>query len=832
MASPRTSSTEGLPARGDGRPGGPARHERDPWEVLLAWLAIAMAASRRAWTAALQLSTAVTSAIAGALPGAGRRALRGVSWWTGLWADAVPVVGRGLLRGTARLQRGGAAGFRTLTARWVPGSAQFLVLAAAIVTWAVVVTSAVVPAAGRYLTAVQWAFDLPEEANLSQLGERSVVYAADGSTLAILHDEIDRRVVAFEDVPDHVWQAIITAEDRNFFEHEGYDIEAIGRAALANVRARGIEQGGSTITQQLAKMNFVGDEQTFERKASELTYAMALEQQLTKPELLGRYLNEVYFGGGAYGIAAAAEEFFGGQPQDLTVDQAALLAAVVRAPGLLDPRRNPEGAALRRDAVLDGMVVEGYLSAEQGARAKAVPVQVLERREREVVEPYVVEAVKRELFSNPALGETRSERIERVFSGGLRVQTTVDPELQQMADEVIEQRLSGSGPTAAIASVDPATGEVKAIASGADFAEDQFDLATQGRRQPGSAFKTLTLATALEQGIPIDAIFDGSSPVSIDFDPEHQEPWEPENYGGASYGPMTLREAHVRSVNTVFAQLVVTVKPERVVDMAERLGIDVDAALGPESARGPAAMALGGLDRGVTPLEMASAFGTFARSGVRARPYIVSEIADARGNEVYRHERSAYRVVSDAVAATMIDVMRDTVQRGTATRAQVSGWQVAGKTGTTQSSADGWLVGTTPVLSTAVWVGHPGSRTPVNNLTGGSIPAELWSAFMSRALAGVDPVPFDLGEGDVEERNVTVPDLQGRALADALQRLAAARLVADLGAEPDRFAGGAVVTGQDPPAGTRLQAGAAVRVFVGGQQIDDTVGVDTVGATD
>jgi membrane peptidoglycan carboxypeptidase len=603
-------------------------------------VALGVAASGRAWRAALGWTSRLTASIARMAPRVLGAALRGVGWWTARWADALPVAGRSLLRGTAAVQDAGAAGFRALTTRWVPGSARFLVLSAAVVTWVVVVTSALAPAAGRYLTAVGWAFDLPEEAALTQLGERSVIYAADGSTLAILHDEIDRRVIAFEDIPDHVWQAVITAEDRNFFSHEGYDIEAIGRAALANLRARGIEQGGSTITQQLAKMNFVGDEQTFERKASELTYAMALEQELTKPELLGRYMNEVYFGGGAYGIASAAEEFFGITPQELTVEQAALLAAVVRAPGLLDPRRNPEGATVRRDAVLEGMLVEGYLSMEQADQAIAIPVQVLERREREVVEPYVVEAVKRELFANPALGETRSERIERVFSGGLRVHTTVDPELQQLADEVIEARLPGSGPTAAIASVDPASGEVKAIASGADFGEDQFDLATQGRRQPGSAFKTLTLATALEQGIPIEAIFDGSSPVTIDFDPEHQEPWEPENYGGASYGPMTLREAHVRSVNTVFAQLVVTVKPERVVDMAERLGIDVDAALGPVSARGPAAMALGGLHRGVTPLEMASAFGTFARSGVRARPYIVREITDARGNEVYLHERS------------------------------------------------------------------------------------------------------------------------------------------------------------------------------------------------
>jgi len=604
------------------------------------------------------------------------------------------------------------------------------------------VVAATVPAAGGYTDVVGVELAIPDDTALPTLPERSVVHAADGSVLAVLHDEQDRRIVALESLPDHVWQAVITAEDRRFFEHEGYDLEAIGRAAVANVRARGVAQGGSTITQQLAKQNFLSDEQTIERKAQELTYAMALEDRWTKRELLERYLNQVYLGSGAYGVAAAAEEWFGVPSEELTVEQSALLGGMIRAPGRLDPRRNADAATVRRDAVLRGMAEEGYLTEERAAEAVGVPLEVLPSRNRTVTEPFFVEAVKKEFFDNPAFGEDRQTRVDRLFNGGLAVHTTIEPRIQQAAHDLVERRYPAAAGerTAAIAAIDPRNGRVVATHSGGDFEAEAYDLATQGRRHPGSAAKILVLATALERGRSVHSPISGAGPRTFDWDP-HQEPYEVRNFANSSYGTISLREALVRSVNTAFVQLMLETGVSYVVETAGHLGIDVARAFGPVHARGPA-VAIGGLHRGVTPLEMASVTGTFATGGQRAEPYLIERVTDARGEEVYRHADDREQVVRPETASAMLDAMEAVVRRGTGTRAQLPGWQVAGKTGTAQNFADAWFVGTTPVLSAAVWVGHPEKREPYPGMTGGQFAAPLWRDFMAVALDGVEPVPF------------------------------------------------------------------------------------------
>jgi hypothetical protein len=342
-----------------------------------------------------------------------------------------------------------------------------------------------------------------EQAVLSHLAQRSVIFAGDGSVIAIVHDEIDRKVVGLNSIPKHVQQAVITAEDRRFWEHRGYDRDSIVRALFANFRAGEIVQGGSTITQQIAK-SAVGNEQSLERKLNELAYAIALEREFTKEQLLERYLNQVYFGWGAYGIAAAAEEYFGvSDPAQLRVEQGALLAGLIRSPGRLDPRRHPQDALIRRNHVLKDMARLGYLTKAQAAFIVQTPLGVLPPRLNTPIDPYLVEAVKQEFLDNPAFGPDRQARSVQFFSGGLRIETSIDLRLQQIARDAVSQYLrSPNGPTAAIAAVDPRDGRILAIYGGSDFDQAQYNLATQGRRQPGSSFKPFVMATAIAQGHP------------------------------------------------------------------------------------------------------------------------------------------------------------------------------------------------------------------------------------------------------------------------------------------------------------------------------------------
>jgi penicillin-binding protein 1A len=656
---------------------------------------------------------------------------------------------------------------------------------------------------------------LPPVSELTHLEERSVVYAADGAQLGILHDEIYRRIVPLEDVPDHVWQAIITAEDRRFFEHNGYDVEGIGRAMLANLQARDITQGGSTITQQLAKSH-VGDDVTFERKVAELRYAVALEETYTKEELLEQYLNQVYFGGGAYGIAAAAEEFFGVSVRDLRVEQAATLASQVRSPSRLDPRRNPDGVLRRRNATLRGMAEEGYLRPDTAELLTSLPLAVQPVRDREFAEPFIVEAVKREFFANPAFGETLLDRIDLMFSGGLAIHTTLDPRLQAIADEVVTKAFpEPEGVTASIAAIDPRTGALLAVQSGRDFGTEQFDLAIQGRRQPGSAFKPFVMAAALEAGFPITMTLEGTSGTLFDS-PEAPE-WRDRgvrNYGGSNFGRLDMRSALIRSVNTAFAQLILTIGTERVVDLATRMGINMDRAT--EGIHNPG-MALGGLERGVSPLEMASAYGTFANAGRHADVHVIDRVLDRDGNVLWNANTDATQVLDPRVARLMLDTMTAVVNSGTGTRARLPGWQVAGKTGTTQENTDVWFAGFTPVMSTAVWVGNPERRERLGRATGGTVAAVIWRDFMERALEGVEPQPYPTVEGPEAPRGdgspVDVPDVRGMQEFEALRTLLDAGLIPEVRQVADITRRGTVLW-TTPRAGTAARKGDTVMVGV------------------
>jgi len=594
-----------------------------------------------------------------------------------------------------------------------------------------------------------WTTSHAVDSDLPPLDERSTVVAADGTVLGTLHKGVNRTVVSLDDVPSLARRLVILAEDQRFWNHDGYDMRGMLRAVSANLRSREVAQGGSTITQQLAKQNFTGSGRNVFRKMRELVHAVALEHDFTKEELLERYLNQVYFGAGAYGIAAAAEEYFGVAVGELSVAQAALLAGLIRSPVTIDPRGDPKEARRLRNLILEAAAGADVLDGAEAARVRAEPVVLQPPRPQDL--PPIVDAVVRSFLADPVFGPNRRERASRLFTGGLRIRTTIDPRLQGAAEDAVVAAMDGGAPGAALAVVDPGTGEIRALASAGPPEVASLDLATQARRQPGSAIKPLVALAALDAGLPTWQGLAGSGPVTFDVGPE---PWRVDNYDERDHGTVDLRKALVSSVNTAFAQLGVALGPDAVARVAGKAGIDVEAAMGPPDARGPS-VALGGLHRGVSPLELASAYGVFATGGLHARPTMVARVLDPHGDIVYRHRPRMKRTASEAEAVTVREILQEAVEEGTGKKARLPGWPVAGKTGTTQSSADAWFVGVLPGVAAAAWVGHPTEAVPMPDRTGGSLAAPLWRYFMIRALEGAVSMPFppmppgaDAGLGD------------------------------------------------------------------------------------
>jgi membrane peptidoglycan carboxypeptidase len=656
-----------------------------------------------------------------------------------------------------------------------------------------------------------------DASTLPSLDQRSVVLDAAGGELAVLHDEVDRQLVDLDELPEHVTQAIVAAEDRRFYSHNGYDLRGVARAAIANLRAGEIEQGASTISQQVAQMAFLGRERTSARKVSEVLHAVALERHLSKDEILQRYINEVYFGSGAYGICAAAEQYFRVAAAELSTEQAALLAGLIRAPEGLNPREHPEAATLRRDWVLEAMTELDYLEADEADRLQAQPVAVEPRLRRESDEPYVVEAVKREFARLEHFGEDGESRIAALMSRGLRVHTTLNSDLQAKADAIVAELVTEEGgPTAALVALDPRDGAIRVLHGGSDFTEAQFDLATQGRRQPGSALKPFVAVAALEAGLPPDVNLVGDSPVTFGTGDETTS-WEVSNYENQAAGTIDLATAMARSTNTSFAQLGMTVGVDAIVETAARLGVDAESAFGEPSTWGPS-MALGGLTHGVTPLELATAYGAFADHGRVGPAHLIERVTTAEGEVLYERDGDAGRaqVIEPAVNDVMVSLLRGVVSSGTGQAAQLPGWEVLGKTGTTQEGADAWFVGATSTLSAAVWVGHPEAQVPMEGMTGGSLPARLWQELAVAAHDGIEPLPLPISDAAAlpDGEGVTVPELTGLPLGEALIAAAEAGVIAlppDGAAEnPD-----VIVGAQQPSPGASVGFGDAVVLRLG-----------------
>ncbi len=589
-------------------------------------------------------------------------------------------------------------------------------------------------AVSAYAVVHSWLRELPdiESPGAFDIAQATRIYSADGKLLARLYLE-NRTIVPTSRIATDLVNATVAVEDERFYSHRGVDILGIARAAVSDIIAGDLGQGASTITQQYVRNTVLSDERTqisFARKFREAYLARELEKRRTKAEILELYLNTVYFGEGAYGAEAAAQTFFAKPARNLTLPEAALLAGLPQGPSRLSPYDNAEGARLRRAQVLRRMLVNGYIDQEQFDEADDAPI-----KPKQANQPaqgiyrahYFVAHVKKLLQQE--YGQAA------VFKGGLRVYTTLDTTMQALAERAVSDFLDEPGdPDGALVSIDPRNGTVKAMVGGRDYSKNKFNLATQGKRQPGSSFKTFVLVTALEEGMPPHRYVDSSSPAYIDATPE---PWVVSNSEGRGRGPISLVSATRSSVNTVFARLVDEIGAAKVARTAKRMGIASQIPAYPSIALG---------SQNVTPLEMASAYGTLATNGVHYPPTFITKVVDANNKVIFRHRPRGRRALTPEVAYAATDVLEGVISGGTARRAQI-GRPAAGKTGTSQQYRDAWFVGYTPDLVTSVWVGHYKSEEPMLRVHGGrgfggTLAAPIWHDFMKPALAGKPKLDF------------------------------------------------------------------------------------------
>jgi penicillin-binding protein 1A len=561
------------------------------------------------------------------------------------------------------------------------------------------------------------------------VGQNSVVFAADGTKLGYIQSDTARTPVPLEEIPDDLQNATIATEDARFREHHGVDLEGVVRAAFDNLKAGKTVQGGSTITMQLARNLYITDPQRdLERKIREAKIATELEDAHSKEWILNEYLNTASYGTvngrTAVGVEAASKIYFSKPVDRLDLGQSALLAGIPQSPSLYNPLQNPRGAIARRNDVLDHMADQDYISDAEAESAKASPLETHPSNQYSTIrEPYFFDYVQQQLIERYGVNTVRK--------GGLKVFTTVYPELQEAARSAIENNLYySSDPSAAVVSIDPSTGYVRAMASSGAYRDQQFNLAAQGHRQPGSAFKPFALTTAVRRGIDPETTYYTSKPLSLNL-PEWGH-WEVATYGESYSGTISLAEATLHSDNTVYAQLALDLGPESVADTAHDMGITTNLD-------GIPAETLGGLRLGVSPLEMADAYATLASYGMHNEPIAIRKVVFPDGHVDDTGKPKRDRVFQDGVAYEVTQILEDNVDSGTGTAAQTDCGYEAGKTGTTDDFNDAMFVGYTPQLTTAVWVGYPDelrSMTSVHGISvaGGTFPAMIWHDYMEVAL--------------------------------------------------------------------------------------------------
>ena len=521
--------------------------------------------------------------------------------------------------------------------------------------------------------------------------------------------------VPLKDLPRYVPQAFVAIEDRRFYSHYGIDPIGIARAIVTNILHRGVSQGGSTLTQQLAKNLFLTQERTLSRKVQEVALAAWLERKFSKTQILDLYLNRVYFGAGAYGIEAAAQRYFSKPATKLTVAEAATLAGLVRSPSRLAPTRNPDGAEKRAQVVLAAMMEMKFITDDMAKVALMQPAHAIKAPGAGSV-GYVADWVMDVL--DDLIGRVEQDIV---------VETSVDPTLQAAAEAALVDELAKNGAKAgvgqgAVVALSP-DGAVRALVGGKNYAESQFNRAVAAKRQPGSAFKPFVYLTAIERGLTPDTVRE-DKPIAV-------KGWHPENYSREYFGPVSLTKALALSLNTVSVRLTLEFGPTAVMRTAHRLGIA--SKLEPN-----ASLALGTSE--VSVLELVGAYAAFANGGIAVTPHVVERVRTANGKLLYeRKDDSLGRIIEERYAGMMNAMMQETLLGGTARKAELPGWPAAGKTGTSQDFRDAWFIGYTGHLVTGVWLGNDDS-SPTKKTTGGGIPVEIWSKFMKAAHQGVPVV--------------------------------------------------------------------------------------------
>jgi penicillin-binding protein 1A len=609
-------------------------------------------------------------------------------------ADHKPRVKSGWRRSR---RRSGKLGKRTLIGRlsyWSLVAGLWLAIGAAgVVVWV-----------GAHLPPIQ-SLEIPKRAPSIQIVD------IQGRALARRGD-LAGTPLPLKEMPAYVSKAFIAIEDRRFYEHHGVDPFGIGRAFVANVLHRTVAQGGSTITQQLAKNLFLTQERTINRKLQEVLLALWLERKFSKAQILEMYLNRVYFGAGAYGIEQASQRYFGKSARQITLGEAALLAGLVKSPSRLAPTRNFDGAEKRAKVVLAAMAELSFISRSAERTALARPLRIVAQANMGSVH-YVADWVMDAL--NDAIGHVDDDII---------VQTTIDAALQASAEKALNDELAQKGDKngvtqGALIAMTP-DGAVRALVGGRDYAESQFNRAVAAKRQPGSAFKPFVYLTALEHGLTPDTVRE-DRPINV-------KGWQPENYGHEYFGPVTLTRALAQSLNTVSVRLTLEVTPMAVIRTAYRLGIT--SKLEPN-----ASIALGTSE--VSVLELVSAYAPFANGGYALVPRVIDRITLTNGKLLYaRNIQQLGRIIDPRYVSMMNAMMAETLTIGTAQRASLPGWPAAGKTGTSQDFRDAWFIGYTAHLVAAVWLGND-DGTPTKHVTGGSLPVEIWSRVMRGAHQGV-----------------------------------------------------------------------------------------------
>jgi penicillin-binding protein 1A len=562
------------------------------------------------------------------------------------------------------------------------------------------------------------------------------VYAADGTLLAEFATQ-KRTPIPFDQIPPDLTKAILAIEDHRFFEHMGLNVGRILKALAVNVIEGRIVEGASTITQQLAKILFLTPKKTFTRKAREALLALEIERQYTKEEILAFYLNQIYLGNGAYGTAAAAEVYFGKAVKDLTLAECALLAALPKAPALYDPFRDPERARARRNLVLSRMTDLGWLDPGAAKQARAEPLPAATPPQPRVVASYFVEAVRRLLVERLGL--------DLVYQGGLRVYTTLDPQLQRAAEkalgrglDAVDTRHPRKSPPAqgAALALDPASGAVRALVGGRDWVESPFDRALQARRQPGSSYKLFTYLAALESGrtqaytiLDAPASYPGAT---------RRKPWRPKNYDGKFQGQMTLRQALARSRNLPAIRLMDEMGKSKVDEAARRLGLENPLGEGLAAALGVGSASL---------LELVRAYAAIPAGGLLPEPHWIRAVYGPDGRNLWPRPPAPHRVLDPITAYVASDMLRAVVESGTGRKAQALPFPVGGKTGTTDDQRDAWFVGFSSRVALGVWVGRDDNTPLGRGETGSRAALPVWIDIMLASAGGGPPRPWPVPAG-------------------------------------------------------------------------------------